>query len=68
MDGDVPPVHDAHGEEGREEDDAVDPLRAAARVSRLVEEPGRRAGARVGIRTALEAIIAGRVSMWQQGV
>ena len=38
LDGDVPSVHDPAGEEGREEDDAVDPLRGAARVSGPVEE------------------------------
>ncbi len=37
--GEVPPIEDAHGEERREEDDAVDPLRPAARVASLVEEP-----------------------------
>ena len=36
VDGEVPPVHDAHGEERREEDDAVEPLRPAARVAGLV--------------------------------
>ena len=36
--GQVPAIHDAAGEEGREEDDAVDPLRSAARVARLIEE------------------------------
>ena len=39
--GQVPPIHDAAGEERREEDDAVDPLRSAARVARLIEESAR---------------------------
>lgn len=60
LDGDVPSVHDPAGEEGREEDDAVDPLRGAARVSGPVEEsknnPNPTTRARTQTRVVREAI------------